>query len=327
MMNLAWGERHEAVVRRFAGPRFRRRIMSLSARVAVSTHIRGEYRKRVSLLRFLAARRARIDLGSPLEEQIAMLNRFRPHQVSSLGTFVGVFFREIRDRGIEAHRPRLITVAGDGIPDGDRRMLEEGLGIPVVMSWQSAESLKIGFECEERSGFHLHEDLCHVRILDDEGRDLPDGETGRVHITNLVNRASVLINYDLGDQGRMLPDECVCGRKLRRMELVEGRRWPLLRSLDGGFHHYATILDPLQDEELAGRGQIVVERPDHWRLRLPPPPGDRPADWRDRGLARARGVAGPGIEITLEEVDRSPRTESGKWVPVLIRCAGTPPYV
>ena len=63
----------------------------------------------------------------------------------------------------------------------------------------AVESFKIGYFCEERTGFHLHEDLCHLRVLAADGREAAPGEPGEVVISNLVNHASVLLNYRLGD--------------------------------------------------------------------------------------------------------------------------------
>lgn len=327
LMNVAYGERHEAVFRSFTRRRTGRRTLIMNVDASVSRHVHREYQQKLRLLKALGPEQRQADLGAPFDEQIRILDGFRPEMLIGLGTFMGGFFRAIRDRGLDVHRPDLIAVGGEGISAEDRRLIEEDFGIPIIMTYQSAESLKIGFECEHRCHYHLHEDLCHVRILDDDGRELPDGETGRVHITNLVNRASVLINFDQGDLGRMLPVEaCPCGRTLRRMELVEGRQWPLLRSLDGRALHYVTVFDPLQDLGLTGEGQVVVEQPDHWHLVFRPGPDARPDDWRDRAREIAGGVAGPGIRITLEETDRPALTDSGKWAPVLIRCADQPPY-
>ena len=62
---------------------------------------------------------------------------------------------------------------------GGRRLIEETFGIPVISKYSAMESLKVGFVCEARSGFHLHEDLYHLTVVDREGRQLPDGRARR----------------------------------------------------------------------------------------------------------------------------------------------------
>ena len=81
--------------------------------------------------------------------------------------------------------------------------------------YNAAEAFKIGFYCEQRTGFHLHEDLCHVRIAGADGATAGPGEVGRIVISNLVNRASVLLNYPIGDLGAIAAEPCPCGRTLQ----------------------------------------------------------------------------------------------------------------
>ena len=328
LMNVSWSERHEQVLGHFTHRRIGRRLLTMNVEASVASHVHAYYRRRLRLLRRLGPRREWINVSAPFEQQVELLNRFQPELIISYGTFMGDFFAQIHRRGLHVHRPELISLGGEGILPEHRRLIEEDFGIPIVMTYQSGESLKIGFECEERRYYHLHEDLCHVRALDEDGREVPDGEVGRVHITNLVNRATVLINYDLGGLGRLLPVErCPCGRNLRRLELVEGRRWPMLHTFDGRALHFVDAIEPLQREGWIDRAQVVVERPDLWRILFISTEGDRVPDWREQARARVAAVAGPGIAIELEPVERLELTDTGKFTPVLVRCPGHPPYV
>ena len=96
-------------------------------------------------------------------------------------------------------------------PHGGREFIEGTFGIPVFSRYNAMEAFKIGFFCEQRSGFHIHDDLCHVRIVGDDGQTLPPGQQGQVVISNLVNRATVLLNYRLGDVASISTARCACG--------------------------------------------------------------------------------------------------------------------
>jgi phenylacetate-CoA ligase len=91
-------------------------------------------------------------------------------------------------------------------------MITEQFGIPLIALYNAVESFKIGFMCEEGKDYHLHEDLCHVKIVDKSGKTVADDEQGEVIISNLVNRATVLLNYRLGDFASRTSRTCACGR-------------------------------------------------------------------------------------------------------------------
>jgi hypothetical protein len=95
---------------------------------------------------------------------------------------------------------------------------------PVMSRYSGMECLKIGFFCERRRGFHLHEDLCHVQASRGDGSPAPPGETGELLLSNLFNRGSVLLNYRIGDRGALSDEPCPCGRSARLPGRARGRR-------------------------------------------------------------------------------------------------------
>ena len=83
----------------------------------------------------------------------------------------------------------------------------------------------IGIQCEKCTGgiHHLLEDTTYIEIVDPEtGAPMPDGEPGKILVTNLHRTLMPTIRYDIGDTGRIIPEPCSCGRTLRLMEL-QGR--------------------------------------------------------------------------------------------------------
>ncbi|MCZ6590273.1 MAG: phenylacetate--CoA ligase family protein, partial [Alphaproteobacteria bacterium] len=65
-------------------------------------------------------------------------------------------------------------------------------------------------------------------ILDDKNRVCAPGEVGRVVVTGLVNFATPLIRYELGDRAIAGPP-CPCGRGLGVIERIIGReRLPVI---------------------------------------------------------------------------------------------------
>ncbi len=134
--------------------------------------------------------------------------------------------------------------------------------------YSAAEAFKIGFYCERRTGFHLHEDLCHVRVVGADGATAAAGEVGRIVISNLVNRATVLLNYPIGDLGSMAAEPCPCGRSFRVLSELEGRVEDILPLPDGRFVHPRAVWQVFQGDPDVLQYQLIQHEPDRFELRL-----------------------------------------------------------
>src|SRR5688500_17537960 len=145
------------------------------------------------------SRRRWVSLFAPLSEQVAALNEHRPDVVGSYGSAVEALFVHLEARGGGGHLPKVVTYGADALSDSARRMISERFGVTVLSSYQAIESGQLGFECERHRGYHLNMDFCPVRLVDADGRDVPDGGSGSVLVSDLTNRATVLLNYRLGD--------------------------------------------------------------------------------------------------------------------------------
>ena len=64
------------------------------------------------------------------------------------------------------------------------------------------------------------------------------GEYGEVVVSNLVNRAMVLLNYRLGDLAVLGKHSCECGHTLPWLESLEGKTYEFIELPDG------QIVDP-----------------------------------------------------------------------------------
>jgi phenylacetate-CoA ligase len=242
-----------------------------------------------------------------VEEVVVAVNRIRPDVLRGTGAYVEALFRTLGSPRPGMHRPAVVTYSWDAMTTEGRQFVEEVFGIPVLSRYSSMESLKIGFFCEERAGFHLHEDLCHVELVGADGAPVPSGEAGEVVVSNLVNRGTVLLRYRLGDVARLALEPCACGRTSQRLVDLEGRLSEVIRLPDGTLVHSRGVGSVVN--QLAGviRFQLVQRGPKSFELRLQTI--DRPGF----DLAAPQAVAGlrtllPGcvVEAVYEEIPLSP---------------------
>jgi phenylacetate-CoA ligase len=91
-----------------------------------------------------------------------------------------------------------------------------------------------GVECEAFAGYHVREADLLFEIVDPaSGRPVPDGQVGEIVFTTLTREAMPLIRYRTGDLSRFLPEPCLCGTLLRRLEKVRGKVNEMVRLRSG----------------------------------------------------------------------------------------------
>ena len=175
--------------------------------------------------------------------------------------------RSQRDRSTCICRD-LAIFGGEALTAPGRELIARGFGVPLTALYNAVESFKIGFACEKGQDYHLHEDLCHVKIVNRTGARMADGERGEVVISNLVNRATVLLNYRIGDVAARVTQRCDCGRTLPLLREIEGRVEDVLVLPNGAFLHPLAIWGVFKDKRDVLRYQLTQHAIDRFELRL-----------------------------------------------------------
>jgi phenylacetate-CoA ligase len=120
---------------------------------------------------------------------------------------------------------KTILLSTDYVPRPIVKTLENVWGCRVFSHYGMTEmGLGGGVECEALDGYHLREADLYFEVVDREtGQVCPDGVIGEVVFTTLTRQGMPLIRYRTGDIARIIPEPCLCGAVLRRMERVRGR--------------------------------------------------------------------------------------------------------
>jgi len=253
----------------------------------------------------------------PTEDNIRLINQFRPDVIQSYGSYLEILFSHLADTGEFFHRPKVITFSSDGLTDSVRRLIQEHFGIPVFSTYQANEALKLGFECERHRGLHLNVDLYPVRIVDASGQNLPIGEEGEVVVSNLVNPATVLLNYRLGDIAAFLPEACRCGRSLPMLSFIPGRCDDLITLPSGRTIHPQAVRTLFTVEDQVWQFQIVQHSTTGFRIKMV---ASRAADrqkLKERIAVKFFERFGSEASADISFVDSIDRTASGKSRPVI----------
>jgi phenylacetate-CoA ligase len=313
LQNAAHAERERSMLTKLIGRSFGYRELNLGALTGIGNIVRRFTATHALLPPGLQIQRRYHSLLDPPEAAVRLINAFRPHVIQGYGSYVALIFAELERTNAPFHRPKAISFNSDSLPDSARSLIEGRFGIPVFSTYQAAEAFKIGFECEAHAGLHLNDDLYPLRLVDADGRAVPHGVVGDVVVSNLVNRATVFLNYRIGDRGVAAADPCACGRSLPMTAYLEGRSGePIAHANGRGFS--AQALDSefwselkntlLYQVDLSAPGQVT------WRI-VPRADVDRDA-LSAAVLAKCHAIFGGNMTPRVEFVQDVARTAGGK---------------
>jgi len=265
LANIAYGERERSVMVKLLGRELRYREASVGYPHGTIRKVRSFYQKATSIVR-----PSRLDLSvlAPFAETVERLNAFRPDVIVVFGNYLAALSRAVARSELKLVPPKVFVYGAEGLRREVRREIEATFGVPVISYYSAVETFKLGFLCEAREGFHVHEDLCHVRIVREDGSDASTGERGEVVISNLVNRGTVLLNYRLGDVASFADGACSCGRTFRLLDEVDGRVEDMLEIPDGRIVHPRAIWGVIKPHAEVLQYQLVEEEPHAYVLRL-----------------------------------------------------------
>ncbi len=325
LRNAAHAERERGMVAALVGRPLGYRELVVAAPGGTDLDVQRFSRLHAVFPPALGIQRRFVSLADAPRTVVSAMNDFRPHVVRAYGSYLSHLFAWLAATGTPFHRPRALTYSSDGLSEAGRKGIAERFGLPIFSTYESVEAFKMGFECERHVGLHLNVDLYPLRLVDGYGRDVPPGESGEVVVSNLVNRASVLLNYRLGDVSRMLPEPCACGRTLPLMAFPQGRTddWLLLGS---GRRLHGQVVRVIESS-LQGvwEYQVVQEAVDHVRVLLVASPACDRRAIRATVPRELRAILGAGTRVDFVFVDTIARTAKGKlrtivspsWLPDL----------
>lgn len=116
--------------------------------------------------------------------------------------------------------PQAVVTSSEMLSPGAAARVRTLFGCPVH-SWYGSREINGSLAATVDGGpaYAFNPLLCHLEVVDEEGRAVAPGEVGRLLVTDLHNRAFPMIRYDTQDLARA----------------AEGRvgAWPTVAALDG----------------------------------------------------------------------------------------------
>jgi phenylacetate-CoA ligase len=184
--------------------------------------------------------------SSTVEELCRWLDKFDPDYFLVLPSTLAGVAAELDRTGQRLPRLRSVRTVSETVSDSLREDVRRVLGVAIEDIYTSQECGVIATQCPEEGTYHVSETIL-LEVVDDAGRLCGPGEIGRVLVTDLVNYATPLVRYEIGDYAEV-GGPCACGRGLPTIRRFLGRERNLVLLPDGtrhwpvvGFHRWGEV--------------------------------------------------------------------------------------
>jgi phenylacetate-CoA ligase len=165
------------------------------------------------------------------------LTKFDPDYLLVLPSILAAIVAEFAPAGKRLRRLKAIRTLSETVHPELRESTSRVLGVPIHDSYTSQECGVMATQCPE-GGYHVSETIL-LEVLDDAGRPCAAGGVGRIVVTDLLNFATPLIRYEIGDYAEV-GAPCACGRGLPVIRRFLGRERNLVL-LPDGTRHWPTV--------------------------------------------------------------------------------------
>jgi len=156
---------------------------------------------------------------------------------------------------------RLACIGGEMGGGPIRKLVEEKYDITTRDAYGTADIGMMAYECSERYGMHIAEEIIMEIISYETGKPVGPGEVGEIVVTP-IDETYPLIRFATGDLAGWIEEPCPCGRTALRITRLLGRVGDAVRTR-GMFIHPRQLEPAMAKFQQVAQYQAVVTRPGH----------------------------------------------------------------
>jgi phenylacetate-coenzyme A ligase PaaK-like adenylate-forming protein len=232
------------------------------------------------------------------------LRERRPPWLHGYPSMISLFGKLVLEQQLDlGYRPTWITVGAENLFDHQRAVITEAFGVRPRESYGMAEAVANASECRE-GNLHVDEDFAAVHSV----TDTTTGEE-RVVGTNFTNPAFPLVNYEVGDVGRVGAGACSCGLPGRLLVDLDGRKEDFVILSDGArlgrldhvFKDMINVREAQWHQSTPGEVTVSVVRDERYS-----------DEDHSRLMAELRARMGSRMQVDVRYADRLERSATGK---------------
>ncbi len=195
------------------------------------------------------------------ELQIQIMKDLKVTGYAGTPSFLITLIKKAEELGYDFRKDfqiRHALLGAEMLPESLRKTFEQEYGIKSQQIYSTAELLLLGYECKEKSGWHIPEEVF-IEIVDHEtGVLLSPGEVGEIVVTPF-NHIFPLIRYATGDLSSISTELCPCGRTSPRLAGLLGRAGEAVKAR-GMFIHPGQVRQVMEEFGQSTNFQVKVRR-------------------------------------------------------------------
>jgi phenylacetate-CoA ligase len=163
--------------------------------------------------------------ASGTQAQVQLIRDLRVTAYTGTPSFLMAIIEKAAELGLDFRsdfRLRKACFAAEPLAPALRRAFEEEYAIDTYQMYGATEVGDVAYECPQKGGWHIAEEVL-VEIVDPKtGRMSPAGALGEVVVTRF-NGIFFLFRFGTGDLSRLIEEPCTCGRTSFRLDGIAGR--------------------------------------------------------------------------------------------------------
>ena len=250
--------------------------------------------------------------AASIEAFLHRLNKHRPEVIFAYPNMLAVLAEYARDHKIPLHPVPKVVVTAESVYDWQRELFKEVFGAATYERYGAREMGTLASEVNCHRGLHIFEPSYVIEIVDQRGHAVVSGEMGELVVTDLCNRAMLLIRYRTGDLVALDESPCGCGSTWHRISKVGGRVLDLVTRSDGSKVAGQIILDILRDVTMKCRIQVTQTAVNTFVIRQLETDTIN-GDIRNRLLESFKTYLGAEVTVEYEKVKELTYDKSGKY--------------
>jgi phenylacetate-CoA ligase len=163
--------------------------------------------------------------ASSTESQVQLIRDLGVTGYAGTPSFLMAIIKKAEEMGYDFKnnfKLRRASFVAEPLQPSLREKFEKEYSIDTYQMYGATEVGDIAYECNQKNGWHICEEVI-VEIVDPTtGEQLGPGELGEVVVTRL-NNIFFLFRFGTGDLSRFIKERCPCGRTSFRLMGISGR--------------------------------------------------------------------------------------------------------